>query len=110
MDRTEARVTPGSRIMPSSGDVTKSSVCRTASKARTCAGVHDGWTSDHSLSSGPSDSRDVHGACLSDCLARQPQQLLIPERSSSALRDEHGRVDQTELEPAWPRAHMIADR
>lgn len=59
------------------------------------------------------DRKDVHGARLGDRLAKQPQQLLIPERSSSALRDEPGRVVQPELEPARaarPRAHLVAHR
>jgi hypothetical protein len=33
---------------------------------------------------------DVHRARLSDCLSKQLQQLLIPERRSSAMRDEPG--------------------
>jgi hypothetical protein len=63
------------------------------------------WTLKH--------CKDVHGARLGDRLAKQPQQLLIPKRSSSALRDEPRRVIQPELEPARtarPRAHLVTHR
>jgi hypothetical protein len=43
---------------------------------------------------------------LSDSLAKQPQQLLIPKSSSSALRDEPGRIVQHELEPARTPGHV----
>jgi hypothetical protein len=34
--------------------------------------------------------RDLHGARLNDRLAKKKPQLMIPKRSSSALRDEPG--------------------
>ena len=57
--------------------------------------------------------KTVHGARLGDRLAKQPQQLLIPERRRRALRREPRRVVQPELEPArpaGPRVDLIAHR
>ena len=55
--------------------------------------------------------KNVHGARLGDRLAKQPQQLLIPERCRRALSHEPRHVVQPELEPArpaGPRKGLIA--
>jgi hypothetical protein len=46
--------------------------------------------------------KNVHGACLGNCLTKQPQQLLIPERRHHVLRREPRHIVQPELEPAHP--------
>jgi hypothetical protein len=53
----------------------------------------------------------IHCTRLSDRLAEQPQQLLIPKSSSGALRNEARRIVQAKLvatRATGPRSHLVA--